>query len=98
MILSVTCNFINLQLTFTDDNLVEADPFREELHRQRNTAMWILKLKETWLLPQSTLDGILEDISLLFTLLIAGLSSTLAKRLEENDIDHEIILGFTQIF
>ena len=94
-VLHVTCNFFNLQL---DDNLVEPESFREELQRQRNTAMWILKLKETRLLPQSTLDGILEDVSLLFTSLIADLSSTLAKRLEENDIDHETILGFTQLF
>ena len=61
-------------------------------------AKWILKIGEVRLLSRSTVTGIVEDVSGLFTFLMRDFHQRMCGVLQNNDIDPFQVHGFTELF
>ena len=74
------------------------NPVFDSNSRKKAAAMWILKVQEKFLLPQSTMELILKDVTGFFQDLLSDLVDDVNAALCDASVDHRSVPGLSELF
>ena len=80
------------------DDLAIIDPQAEKQVVERAAALWILKARECYRIPLSSMNAIIQDLESMYGYILTGLQEAVGSCLQQSDVDSATIDEVKAIF